>query len=62
MCLTPSIAFRELKRTGIRSIICTSGTLSPMNAFEAEVGLSFKNQLCLNHVIDSEKQVYFPTL
>ena len=35
----------------VRSIILTSGTLSPMTSFASELGVNFPIQLEANHVI-----------
>ena len=37
--------------TSARSIVLTSGTLSPMSSFSSELGASFPIQLEANHVI-----------
>lgn len=50
LCLNPSAVFQELKATA-RSIILTSGTLSPMQSFQSELGTSFPITLEANHVI-----------
>ena len=42
----------DLKKLGVRSIILTSGTLSPMDAFKEDMKLSFPWQLENPHVID----------
>ena len=43
-----------------RSIILTSGTLSPMASFSSELGVKFPIQLEANHVIaNSQVQLYF---
>lgn len=57
ICLNASISFEELSAQGTRSIICTSGTLAPLNAFEKELGIPFDIRETLDHVIDSNKQV-----
>lgn len=36
-----------------RSILMTSGTLSPMEVFESEIGIAFKHKLVNGHVIDA---------
>ena len=42
-----------------RSIILTSGTLSPMSSFSSELGVTFPIQLEANHVIpESQVQCY----
>lgn len=50
LCLNPAAVFQELKATA-RSIILTSGTLSPMQSFQSELGTSFPITLEANHVI-----------
>ena len=43
----------------VRSVILTSGTLSPMDSFQSELGVPFPIQLEASHVI-SAKQVSIP--
>ncbi len=54
-CLNPAVIFHDLKDK-VRSIVLTSGTLSPMTSFSSELNLDFPIQLEANHVID-KKQV-----
>lgn len=54
---SPGIAIEELKQLGVRSIIMTSGTLSPMASFKDDLKVPFRIELENNHVINSEKQV-----
>ncbi|CAK8697218.1 unnamed protein product [Clavelina lepadiformis] len=54
-CLNPAVAFSDL--SSARSIVLTSGTLSPMSSFSSELGLSFPIQLEASHVI-SDSQVW----
>ncbi|XP_040929439.1 Fanconi anemia group J protein isoform X2 [Betta splendens] len=58
-CLNPAVAFSDLK--GIRSILLTSGTLSPMGSFASELGVKFPIQLEANHVIN-KSQVWVGTV
>ncbi len=51
------IAMTDLKKLGVRSIIMTSGTLSPMNSFCDDMKLSFPIQLQNQHVI-TKSQVW----
>ncbi len=51
-------AFTEMARA--RSIVLTSGTLSPMSSFSSELGVAFPIQLEANHVIP-ESQVTMAT-
>lgn len=59
-CLNPAVIFDELKES-VRSIVLTSGTLSPMSSFSSELDVEFPIQLEANHVID-KKQVWIGTL
>ena len=53
--LTVFQAFSDL--SVCRSIVLTSGTLSPINSFESELGVPFPIKLEANHVIE-DKQVW----
>jgi regulator of telomere elongation helicase 1 len=48
---SPGIAMKELKRLGVRSIILTSGTLSPLDSFQQDMKLPFQIRLENPHVI-----------
>ena len=54
-CLNPGVCFDEL--LDCRSIVLTSGTLSPMLTFASELEVKFPITLEANHVID-RKQVW----
>ncbi|CAL1537361.1 unnamed protein product, partial [Lymnaea stagnalis] len=58
-CMNPGVAFSDFAET--RSIILTSGTLSPLGSFQSELGLSFSIQLEANHVI-RDSQVWVGTI
>lgn len=60
-CFSPGIAMRELKSLGVRSVVLTSGTLSPMDSYAAELQLPFPIRLENSHVIDRD-QVYMAVL
>ncbi|EMP37725.1 Fanconi anemia group J protein like protein [Chelonia mydas] len=49
-CLNPAVAFSDLSGN-VRTIVLTSGTLSPMDSFSSELGVKFTIQLEANHVI-----------
>ena len=51
-CFCPGIAMLELKRLGVRSILLTSGTLSPMSSFRDDMRLHFNIELENPHVIE----------
>jgi Rad3-related DNA helicase len=48
---------QQLLDEGVRSIILTSGTLSPLRPFISEIGIEISVQLENPHII-SEKQIY----
>jgi hypothetical protein len=51
-CFNAGFGFKKLEKLKPRSLIITSGTLSPMQSFEAELGVKFKHQVSYPHVID----------
>ena len=59
-CLNPAVIFHGVKEE-VRSIVLTSGTLSPMTSFSSELSVEFPITLEANHVID-KKQVWIGTL
>ncbi len=60
-CFSPGVAMIDIYKLGVRSIILTSGTLSPMDSVESELKLPFKIRLENSHVV-SGKQVWVGTL
>ena len=58
-CLNPGVCFDELLEC--KSIILTSGTLSPMMTFASELEVRFPVTLEANHVVD-KSQVWVGTL
>ncbi|XP_039938680.2 Fanconi anemia group J protein isoform X1 [Hirundo rustica] len=58
-CLNPAVAFSDLNEA--RTIVLTSGTLSPMDSFSSELGVKFSIQLEANHVIRNS-QVWVGTV
>uniref|UniRef100_A0A8B9FBX3 DNA 5'-3' helicase n=1 Tax=Amazona collaria TaxID=241587 RepID=A0A8B9FBX3_9PSIT len=58
-CLNPAVAFSDLN--DVRTIVLTSGTLSPMDSFSSELGVKFSIQLEANHVIRNA-QVWIGTI
>jgi fanconi anemia group J protein len=56
-CLNASVPFAELSSKA-RSIIVTSGTLTPLESFAGELNLKFSIAKSLPHVVDVQKQVY----
>ena len=52
-CMKPSVAFNSVAQKA-RSVILTSGTLSPMTTFEAELGVRFGAKIEAPHVVPNE--------
>ncbi|KAF0738392.1 hypothetical protein Ae201684_005744 [Aphanomyces euteiches] len=57
-CLYAGVAFSDIT-SNTRSVILTSGTLSPMTTFAGELGTTFPITLEANHVVNMQKQVWF---
>eukprot|EP00347_Sterkiella_histriomuscorum_P009407 403341333 len=55
ICLNPSYIFKQLVKKNPRSIILTSGTLSPMDSFADELRTVFGVQLENQHAIDKSQ-------
>eukprot|EP00897_Mesotaenium_endlicherianum_P001292 jgi/Mesen1/1190/ME001272S00367 len=56
-CFDPGLTMTEIKRLGVRSILLTSGTLSPLDSFAHELRLPFEVRLENPHVI-AERQIW----
>ncbi|GJP39677.1 hypothetical protein CLOM_g24025 [Closterium sp. NIES-68] len=56
-CLNPAVAFRPVA-AACRSIVLTSGTLSPTDSFASELGIDFTCTMEGMHVVDSNTQVW----
>lgn len=56
-CLNAAVPFHALK-TSARSIVVTSGTLTPLSSFRGELGVDFGTEKSLPHVVDVQKQVF----
>lgn len=56
-CLNAAVCFREISDRA-RSVIVTSGTLSPINSFVGELGTRFGITKTLPHVINVKRQIY----
>ncbi|CAB9520949.1 Regulator of telomere elongation helicase 1 [Seminavis robusta] len=54
-CFAPSLAMQELEGLDIRSILVTSGTLSPLPSYSMELGLHFPHTLENPHIIADEQ-------
>eukprot|EP00884_Botryococcus_braunii_P014096 jgi/Botrbrau1/22688/Bobra.0132s0029.3 len=56
-CMNPALIFQTVARQS-RSIILTSGTLTPMESFASELGTEFATQWSAPHVVDLKRQVW----
>jgi len=56
-CFAPSLAMQELSDLKVRSIIVTSGTLSPLPSYSLELGLPFPNTVENPHII-ADNQIH----
>ncbi len=54
-CFNAGVGFQKIKGLKPRSVILTSGTLSPLAAFEAELQMEFKQKLENPHVISTDQ-------
>ncbi|XP_025911813.1 regulator of telomere elongation helicase 1 isoform X3 [Apteryx rowi] len=54
-CFSPGYSMHELVRQGVRTIILTSGTLSPLSSFTMEMQIPFPVCLENPHVIDKHQ-------
>lgn len=51
-CFSTGVALKELTELGIRSVVLTSGTLSPMEAMKEDLRIPFTVELQNPHVIE----------
>ena len=56
-CFAPSLAMQELSDLNVRSIIVTSGTLSPLPSYSLELGLPFPHTVENPHII-TDNQIH----
>lgn len=56
-CLNAAVPFKELSDSA-RSIIVTSGTLTPLESFAGELNINFSIAKSLPHVVNVQEQVY----
>ena len=55
LCLNPSYIFKQITSKKPRSVILTSGTLTPMDSFQDELRTAFGVQLENQHAIDKSQ-------
>ena len=53
-CFAPAEAMHQLSNLNIRSILVTSGTLSPLESYAMELGLEFPHRLENPHIIPND--------
>lgn len=53
-CIDASIAFENIKKRGKFNFILASGTLSPYDIWERDLGIDFQIRLDNKHVIDEK--------
>ena len=56
-CFSPALALQDLRALGVSSVLCASGTLSPLPSFAGELGLQTYVGLQNPHVVDAEKDL-----
>lgn len=56
-CLNAAVSFRDISKRA-RTVVVTSGTLTPMNSFAGELGTMFRISKSLPHVVDVRRQVF----
>ncbi|XP_070766663.1 regulator of telomere elongation helicase 1 [Enoplosus armatus] len=54
-CFSPGFSMQDLVNQGVRSIILTSGTLSPLTSFTSEMRIEFPVTLENSHVIERDQ-------
>ncbi|XP_042395761.1 regulator of telomere elongation helicase 1 homolog isoform X2 [Zingiber officinale] len=54
-CFNPGLAMQEFSRLGLRSVILTSGTLTPLDSIALELNLEFPVRLENPHVISANQ-------
>ncbi|XP_069544659.1 regulator of telomere elongation helicase 1 [Brachyistius frenatus] len=54
-CFSPGFSMQDLANQGVRCIILTSGTLSPLSSFTAEMRIEFPISLENKHVIERDQ-------
>ena len=55
-CMSPAVAFKTLAKT-TRTLVLTSGTLSPLSTFAGELGVEFAQTLEASHVCNTSTQL-----
>lgn len=53
LCMNPACAFKPIADSA-RSVVVASGTLSPMESFQSELGVEFPVELSTDHVVPEQ--------
>ncbi|KAJ5078619.1 regulator of telomere elongation helicase 1 [Anaeramoeba ignava] len=61
-CFSPGVVMQQIVKKKPRTIVLTSGTLSPLESFEIEFKIPFQIQLEGEHVIDISQQAWIGAL
>jgi len=61
-CFCPGIALEQLLELSVRSVLLTSGTLSPLDSYAGELRIPFPVRLENGHVITAREQAFIATL
>ncbi|CAI5461936.1 unnamed protein product [Closterium sp. Yama58-4] len=54
-CFDPGLVMQQIRVLGVRSMLLTSGTLSPLQPYASELRVPFQQQLENSHVISQEQ-------
>ncbi len=54
-CFNAGVGFKKIQCLNPRSVILTSGTLSPLQSFESELQMEFRQKLENPHVINTDQ-------
>lgn len=57
-CFSPGVSMRQLAAMHVRSVLLTSGTLSPLDSFAHELQLPFRISLENPHVVEPSQVCY----
>ena len=52
-CMSPAVAFQDFQKA--HSILLASGTMSPLDTFESELGVPFQHKVEADHVVKSDQ-------
>ena len=53
LCMSPAVAFQDFQEA--HSVLLASGTMSPLDTFESELGVPFQHKVEADHVVKSDQ-------